>query len=291
MAAALHNDHVLSLALALLLATSDAEKFVRAHLADFAAGYLETWAASIDDDALLIPADPAEPLVSREAIVAELHNDFDPAFESGMALEIEPKRIVVRESRDGTAAWTATTMRYKVRFGGATFSFERRNTSLLHKKNDAWSVAVSNDSQGVRPDELVTLKIPRPSDVAPSPSADTRTVVAEFESSLRNPRSIRTTPNAFLVGALSGEELDGAAVAPYLARRLSNARLIPGAIRARIVSGTPYAFVATNAELDVSDGTSSYRLPHRILFIYERVLGRWRLAGGHISLGIPDPDR
>jgi hypothetical protein len=104
----------------------EVENVVRAHLAAFERGDFERWGARLAPNVFLTAADPAEVFAMREATLAEMHKDFDPAFAAGLKLSIQPQAIHIGASPDGLVAWSAAFLAYGVTIEAEAFEFNLR---------------------------------------------------------------------------------------------------------------------------------------------------------------------
>ena len=125
---------------------AEIEQIVREHLAAFARGHFDAWGASLAPNVFFAAADPEEVFSKREDAVAEMHRDFDFAFDEGLQIEIEPQSIHVGLSPDGKLAWTAAPLRYTVSFQGETNSFMLRHTDVLSRAGDGWTILATQYS-------------------------------------------------------------------------------------------------------------------------------------------------
>src|SRR5687768_963734 len=94
----------------------EVEDIVREHLAAFARGDFDRWGDSFAPYVFFTAADPEEVFWDREAAVAEMHKDFDPALDEGLQINVEPLSFHVGLSSDCKAAWSAAPLRYVVNF-------------------------------------------------------------------------------------------------------------------------------------------------------------------------------
>jgi len=122
----------------------EVEDIVREHLSAFARGDFDAWGDSFAPNVFFTAADPEEVFWSRDAAVEEMHKDFDPAFDEGLQIEIEPQSLHTACTSDGRAAWTAAPLHYRIRFQDETSSFVLRQTSLLSKSTYGWSILATH---------------------------------------------------------------------------------------------------------------------------------------------------
>jgi hypothetical protein len=186
---------------------NDVEKMVRQHLAAFARGDFESWGAQLAPKVFFTAADPEEVFLDRQDAVAEMHKDFDPAFQAGMKLNIEPQDITTRTSPDGKAAWSGTPLQYTVTLEGETTKFQIRHTDVLEKNGRDWSIVATKWSlalpEGTILPALAEGRLPQPRSLGNLVGAGAARNLAEvFTQSLNDLSKSAIHKDAFAFGPL-----------------------------------------------------------------------------------------
>ncbi len=271
------------------------EETVREHLAAFGRGDFDAWGAAFARDIFFTAADPEEIFWTREDAVAEMHNDFDPAFDEGLQIEVEPLSFHSGVSADGAAAWSAAPLEYGINFQGESSSFVLRHTSLLTKLKRGWSIAVTQYSLAL-PEEkvlraLTVGNLPAPHSIGYDFGAGAQALVGSFKSQLVDFSMSAISRDAHAFGPFPGEAAEGeTAVRDLFAKWTSRwgvLRLRPDGVRAEFISET-MGWVAANVDAILSYADQRVALPLRVLVVYQKEGYDWAIAHAHLSVGIPD---
>ena len=274
---------------------TEVEQVVREHLAAFGRGDFDMWGESLAPNVFFTAADPEGVFWDRETAVAEMHKDFDPAFDEDLQIEVEPQSFHVGYTSDGKAAWSASPLSYAIRFQGETGSFVLRHSSLLSRSVHGWFILVSHYSLVLPEATLLQARIrgrlPDPSPVGAAVGQGAYGLVEEFKSQIGDLSRAAIHPNAQVFGPLPGEHAEGEmavrALFATLTARWGGLRLRPDGIRANIVSKQS-GWVMANVEVAVPYAGEQVSLPLRALMVYHKKQDQWTIAHAHLSVGIPD---
>jgi ketosteroid isomerase-like protein len=271
------------------------EDIVREHLAAFARGDFDAWGERLASNVFFMAADPEEVFRDRQAAVAEMHKDFDFAFDEGLQMDLEPQSFHVGISPDGSLAWSAAPLSYKVSFQGETNSFMLRHTSVLAKVDHQWSILATQYSLTL-PEARVLEALTGGYLPAPHAIGDARQIGAQglFKEFIHHLAGLFTAPihqDASAFGPFPGEYADGErqvrALFEMWAARWTVLYLRPDGIRAELTSKES-GWVAANVEAPMSHDGRQARLPLRFLVVYQKEGDAWAIAHAHLSVGIPD---
>ena len=265
------------------------------HLGAFARGDFDAWGDAFAPDIFFTAADPEEVFSKRGDAVAEMHKDFDPAFDEGLQIEVRPLSFHTGVSLDGHAAWSAAPLRYGIHFQGERNSFMLRHTSVLAKTAHGWSIRATQYSLAL-PEEkvlqaLTSGKIPAPHPVGNTVGAGAQALAGSFKHQLADFSMSAISLDAQAFGPFPGEHAEGeTAVRDLFARWTSRwgvLRLRPDGVRAEFVSET-MGWVGANVDAILSHADQRVALPLRVLVVYQSEQGHWEIVHAHLSVGIPD---
>ncbi len=273
----------------------EVEDTVREHLAAFERGDFDAWGSAFAPAVFFTVADPEEVFSTREDAVAEMHKDFDPAFEEGLQIEVEPLSFQVGLTSDGKAAWTVAPLRYWISFQGETSSFVLRHTSVLIKSRLGWSIRATQYSLALPQEKvlqaLTTGRLPAPQFVGDVVMAEAQELVAIFKYQLADFSRTSIGTDAQIFGPFPGEQAEGeTAVRELFASWTSKwgaLRLRPDGVCAELVSNE-MGWVGANVDAHLPYGDRQADLPLRILVVYQKEQENWGIAHAHVSVGIPD---
>ncbi len=277
---------------------AEAVKFVLDHLAAFEAGDLDRWGAGMTDDVFMIAADPAEAIAGRAAILAELHKDFDPAFEAGLKLSIKPTFSQIGVSHDLNAAWTAHVLAYTIMFGADTLKFALRNTNVLIKQNGRWRIVAANYSQPISRQEMIGAftsgKFPSPAPIANAVSLTAENLVEQFRKDVKDLSQADLHAEVLVMGPEPQDPAIGIEAAKNFfarwAREAGQWRERGDGIRAGASADGQVGCVITNLEWRAKVDSMKTVVPQRAVLVYQNEKGAWKLTQTHISVGVPDPE-
>jgi ketosteroid isomerase-like protein len=274
---------------------AEIDHIVREHLAAFARGHFDAWGAAFAADVFFTAADPEEVFSRREDVIAEMHRDFDFAFDEGLQIDIQPQSIRVGLSADGKVAWSAAPLRYTVSLKGETNSFMLRHTNVLSRVGDGWSILASQYSLTL-PESRILEALTGGYLPAPGAIGDARQIAAqglfkEFIHQLVDLSKAAISPDADAFGPFPEEYAEGATEVRALFEKWS-ARwgvlyLRPDGIRAETPSEGS-GWVGANVEANLSYAGRPVRLPMRALFVYQKEQDDWSIVHAHLSVGIPN---
>jgi ketosteroid isomerase-like protein len=271
------------------------EYTVRAHLAAFGRGDFDAWGAAFARDIFFTAAGPEEVFWTREDAVAEMHKDFDPAFDEGLQIEVEPLSFHAGVSADGASAWSAAPLEYGINFQGETSSFVLRHTSLLTKLNRGWSIAVTQYSLALPEAKVLRAltvgSLPAPHPIGYDFGAGAQALVGSFKSQLADFSMSAISRDAHVFGPFPGEEAEGETAVRALfsswTSKWGGLRLRPDGIRAEFISET-MGWVAANVDAVLSYEDHRAVVPLRALVVYQKEQDHWVIVHAHLSVGIPD---
>jgi ketosteroid isomerase-like protein len=274
---------------------AEIEGIVREHLAAFAHGDFDAWGASFSPDVFFAAADPEEVFSTREDAIAEMHKDFDFAFDEGLQIDIEPQSIHVGISPDGKVAWSAAPLRYMVSFQGETNSFMLRHTDVLSKVGDQWSILATQYSLTLPQSRILEALtggyLPAPSPIGDARRIGTPSLFKEFIHQLADLSTATLSQNAHVFGPFPGEHAEGETEVRALfakwSSRWGTLYLRPDGIRAELAS-EEMGWVSANVEGTMPYMGRSIALPMRALFVYRKEQDHWAIVHAHLSVGIPD---
>jgi ketosteroid isomerase-like protein len=271
------------------------EQIVYEHLAAFALGDFDAWGAWFSPNVFFVAADPEEVFSKQEDAVAEMHRDFDFAFDEGLQIDIEPQSIHVGLSPDGNVAWSAAPLRYTVSFQGESNSFTLRHTTVLSKTDHRWSIRATQYSLALpEPRVLEALTggyLPAPGAIGDARQIGAQSLFREFIHQLGNLSTATISQDAFVFGPFPQEyargKTDVQALFEKWTDRWGALYLRPDGIRAEFASPVS-GWVAANVEATLSHMGQPIRLPMRALFVYQKEQDQWAIVQAHLSVGIPD---
>ena len=278
-----------------LMETREVEDIVHKHLAAFARGDFDAWGDSFAPNVFFTAADPEEVFLEREAAVAEMHRDFDPAFDEGLQIQVEPLSFHAGVSYDDNAAWSAAPLEYGINFQGETSSFVLRHTSVLTKTRHGWTIRATQYSLAL-PEEKVLQALTRGILPAPHPvgyaiGAGAQALVGSFKHQLADFSMSAIRRDAHVFGPFPGEDAEGeTAVRAQFAKWTSRwgvLRLRPDGVRAEFISET-MGWVCANVDAILSYTDQRVALPLRVLVVYQKEGYDWAIVHAHLSVGIPD---
>jgi ketosteroid isomerase-like protein len=271
----------------------EVEYLVREHLAAFGRGDFDAWGAAFAPDVFFTAADPEEVFFKREDAVAEMHRDFDEAFDDGLQIEVEPVSFHVGLSPDRMFAWSAAPLRYTVSFQGEINSFTLRHTSLLSNVGQHWSIRATHYSLTL-PESRIQAALaggylPAPNTIDDARPAGAKNLIEQFMHQIDDLSTAMISQDAFVFGPFPEQDAEGEDAVRALfvecGSSWSGLRLRPDGVRAELVSGS-IGWVGANVEAVYADGRVP--MPLRWLAIYQRERERWSVVHAHISVGIPD---
>jgi ketosteroid isomerase-like protein len=273
----------------------EVEDLVREHLAAFARGDFDAWGKSLAPNVFFTAADPEEVFSNRTDAVAEMHKDFDFAFDEGLQIEIEPQSIHIGASPDGTIAWSAAPLRYMVSFQGEINSFMLRHTTVLSKAGHQWSILATQYSltlpeSRIR-EALIGGYLPAPGAIGEARQIDKQSLFKEFIHHLADLSRAAIDQDAYVFGPFPEEHARGETEVRALLAKWSSRwgawYLRPDGIRAELVS-EEMGWVGANVEIPMPNGDQKVALPLRALVVYQKERENWAIAHAHFSIGIPD---
>ena len=273
----------------------EVEDIVREHLAAFARGDFDVWGDRFAPHVFFTAADPEEVFLDREKAVAEMHKDFDFAFDEGLQIEIEPESFHIGHTSDGRAAWAAAPLCYHIRFQGETSSFVLRHTSLLSKTALGWRIVATHYSLVLPERALLQARLagrlPEPTPVGAAVGQGARILVEKFTRDIEDFSQAVFQRDAQVFGPLPGEHAEGEiaihALFASLASRWGALRLRGDGVRAGILS-IDSGWIAANVDVAVPYDGQEVTLPLRALVIYHKSQDQWTIPHTHLSVGIPD---
>jgi ketosteroid isomerase-like protein len=276
-------------------AQEEIDHFVREHLGAFARGNFDAWGASFAPDVFFTAADPEEVFSKREDALAEMHKDFDFAFDEGLQIEIEPQSIHIGLSPDGKVAWSTAPLRYTVSFQGETNSFMLRHTDVLSKAGDRWSILATKYSLTLPESRILEALtggyLPAPGAIGDAKWVGAQSLFREFIHQLADLSKAAIRQDACVFGPFPEEYAEGETEARALfekwTARWGVLYLRPDGLRAEFVSET-MGWVGANVEATLSYRDRPVRLPMRALWVYQKEQDSWAIAQAHLSVGIPD---
>lgn len=274
----------------------EVEDTVRKHLAAFARGDFDAWGAQFAPNVFFTAADPEEVFSEREAAVAEMHKDFDPAFQEGLQLDIEPESFRIGLSSDHNTAWSAVPLRYTVSFQGETTSFLIRHTALLSKSDNQWSILVTQYSLALPESKvlqaLTTERLPAPRNAGDSIGPGAEVIVEEFTQQLADLSTAVISRDAYVFSLLPGEHSEGETAIRALFAKWTSLwgalRLRPDGVRSELLSDGEMGWVGANVDVTMSYIDQPIILPLRALAVYRKEQGIWAIVHAHFSVGVPD---
>ena len=275
---------------------AEIENIVRQHLDAFAQGDFDTWGAQLAPDVFFTAADPEEVFSNHEAAIAEMHRDFDPAFDDGLKIEIQPQSFHIGSSADGSAAWIATPLEYTVSFGEESISFVLRHTDVLAKSDDQWSILATHYSLALAEAKVLqalsTGQLPAPRMPGDSAGPGAEELIEQFARQLVDLSKASISHSCYAFGPLPGEQAEGeTAVRRLLATltsRWGELYLRPDGIRAELLANAEVGWVGANIDARLKPSHPDIAIPLRALVIYQKEQGIWTIVHAHISIGIPD---
>lgn len=278
-----------------LMEAREVDVTVREHLAAFARGDFDTWGDSLAPNVFFVAADPEEVFSRREDAVAEMHRDFDFAFDEGLRIQIEPQSTHVGVASDGKLAWTAAPLRYTVRFQGESNSFVLRHTAVLSKTDQRWSILATQYSLTLPPPRILEALtggyLPAPAIVGNARQTGAQSLFREFIHQLADLSRAVISPDASVFGPFPQESAKGKTEVRALFRKWTDRwgalYLRPDGIRAEFTSEES-GWVAANVEAKLPYAGQRIALPMRALFVYQKEQDQWAIVQAHLSVGIPD---
>ncbi len=278
-----------------MMEVGDIEGAVREHLAAFARGDFDAWKESFAPNVFFTAADPEDVFFERETVVAEMHRDFDFAFDEGLQVDMEPQSFHLGASPDLKLAWSAAPLRYTVRFQGEANSFVLRHTAVLSKIDRRWSITAAQYSLTLPEARILEVLtggyLPAPKVIVNKTLPNTQSLVKEFTDNLADLSTAVTTRDAYAFGPFPEEyakgETDVQALFARWTARWGALRLRPEGMRAEFVSAES-GWVGANVEVNMSYMGELVKLPLRALFVYQKEQDHWAIAHAHLSVGIPD---
>ena len=276
-------------------AQEEIEQLVREHLTAFARGHFDAWGASLDPNVFFAAADPEEVFSKRGDAIAEMHRDFDFAFDEGLQIEIEPQSIHVGLSPDGKLAWSAAPLQYTVSFQGETNSFILRHTDVLSRTAEGWSILATQYSLTLPESRILQAltggDLPAPGAIGDARQIGAQSLFKEFIHRLANLSTAVISQDAYVFGPFAGESAEGEtevrALLEKWAARWGVLYLRPDGIRAELVSEES-GWVGANVEATLRYEDRPVRLPIRALVVYQKEKDSWAIAHAHLSVEIPD---
>jgi ketosteroid isomerase-like protein len=277
------------------VAVQEIEVTIREHLAAFARGDFDAWGGGFAPHVFFMAADPEEVFSDREAAVAEMHKDFDFAFDEGLQIKIEPESFHVGISPDGSLAWTAAPLNYKVSFQGETNSFALRHSSVLSKADQQWSILATQYSLTLPEarvlEALTGGYLPAPAAIGDVKQIGGQSLFREFIHQLADLSTAAIGQDAHAFGPFPQEYVKGETEVRALFEKWTDQwgalSLRPDGIRAELTSAD-CGWVDANVEATVSHMGQPVCLPMRALFVYQNEQDRWEIVHAHLSVGIPD---
>jgi ketosteroid isomerase-like protein len=234
--------------------------------------------------------------LEREAAIAEMQKDFDPAFDEGLQIEVEPLSFHAGIASDGDAAWSAAPLRYGINFQEETSSFVLRHTSVFARSDQRWSIRVTQYSLSL-PEEnilqaMMTGNLPAPHPIVDAIGAGAHVLVESFKQQLADLSGAAIGQNAYVFGPFPGEYAEGeTAIRALFAKWTSTwgaLRLWSGdGVRAEFIA-EGMGWVGANVEVVLSYGNQQVAVPLRVLMVYQKEQENWGIAHAHFSVGIPD---
>ena len=278
-----------------LTVQTEIDQVVREHLAAFACGHFDAWGAWLAPNVFFAAADPEEVFSKREDAIAEMHRDFDFAFDEGLQINIQPQSIYVGLSLDGKLAWCAAPLRYTVNFQGETNSFMLRHTDVLAKATDGWSILATQYSLTLPESRILEALtggyLPAPGAIGDARQIGAQSLFKEFIHQLANLSTAAISQDAYVFGPFPGEYAEGETEVRELfekwTARWGVLYLRPDGIRAELASEES-GWVGANVEATLPYGDRPVHLPMRALMVYHKERDRWAIAHAHLSVGIPD---
>jgi ketosteroid isomerase-like protein len=273
----------------------DVEDTVREHLSAFARGDFNAWGASLAPNVFFTAADPEKVFSTQEDAVAEMHRNFDFAFDEGLQIDVDPQSLHIGVSPDGKAAWSASPLRYTVRFQGESNSFVLRHTAVLTKVDSQWSIVSTHYSLTLPQPRIVEALtggyLPAPAAIGDASQIGAQSLFREFIHQLADLSSAAVSQDVSVFGPFLQEFASGKTEAQALFKKWTDRwgalYLRPDGIRAELTSAE-CGWVAANVEATVSHMGRPVRLPMRALFVYQKEQDHWSIAHAHLSVGIPD---
>ena len=278
-----------------VMEVGDIEGAVREHLAAFARGDFDAWGESFAPNVFFTAADPEEVFLERETVVAEMHRDFDFAFDEGLQVDLEPQSFRLGISPDQKLAWSAAPLRYTVRFQGEANSFVLRHTAVLLKIDRRWFITATQYSLTLpeaRILEVLTGRyLPTPNVIVNKIPPNAQSLVNEFTDNLADLSIAAITRDAYAFGPFPEEYAEGetdvrALFAKWTARWCAPP-LGPDEVMAEFVSAES-GWVGANVEVNMLYMGEQVTLPLRALFVYQKEQDHWAIDHAHLSVGIPD---
>lgn len=273
----------------------DVERTIREHLMAFARGDFDAWGAAFAPDVFFTAADPEEVFSKREDAISEMHKDFDPAFDEGLQIEIEPQSLHIGFTSDGNVAWSAAPLQYTISFQEEANSFVLRHTNVLSKINQHWSIVATHYSLALPESRILEALtggyLPAPNVIGDARQAGTQSLVEQFMLQLADLSKAVISQDAYVFGPFPEEHAEGRTEVQALfakwASRWGALRLRPDGIRAELDSEKS-GWVGANVEVTIFYAGQPIALPMRFLVVYQKEQGTWSIAHAHLSLGIPD---
>lgn len=274
--------------------TREVEDMVHKHLTAFARGDFDAWGDSFAPNVFFTAADPEEVFLEREAAVAEMHDDFDPAFDEGLQIQVEPLSFHAGVSYDDNAAWSAAPLEYGINFQGETSSFVLRHTSVLTKTRHGWKIRAIQYSLALPEDKVLQAltagNLPAPHPIGYAIGAGAQDLVGSFKSQLADFSMSAISQGAHAFDPFPGEDAEGETAVRALfsswTSKWGGLRLRPDGVRAEFISET-MGWVAANVEATLSYAGQQVTLPFRALVVYQKA-DEWAIVHAHLSVGIPD---
>jgi ketosteroid isomerase-like protein len=275
---------------------AEIEHTVRQHLAAFAHGDFDAWGAQLAPDVFFTAADPEEVFSNRQDAVAEMHKDFDPAFDEDLKLDIRPLSFRTGVSKDGSAAWCATPLEYTVHFRGETTSFLIRHSDVLTKSDRGWTIVATKYSLVLPEAKILQAlaggQLPAPRRVGDAVGPGAEGLIQQFTEQLTDLSKARISPAAHAFGPLPGEDAEGESAVSQLfatwASRWDVLQLRPEGICAQLLSNAELGWVGANLDADMQQTDRQVAIPMRALIVYQKQQEIWSIVHAHVSVGIPD---
>ena len=276
-------------------AQEEIEQILREHLAAFTRGQFDAWGTSLAPNVFFAAADPEEVFSKREDVIAEMHRDFDFAFDESLQIEIDPQSVHVGLSPDEKLAWSAAPLQYTVSFQGEINSFTLRHTGVLARAGDGWSILATQYSLTL-PESRILQALTSGDLPAPGTIGDARQIGAQslFKEFIHRLPALATAPisqDAYVFGPFPEEFAEGEtevrALLEKWTARWGVLYLRPDGIRAELASEES-GWVGANVEATLHYEGRPVRLPMRALVVYQKEKDSWAIALAHLSVGIPD---
>jgi ketosteroid isomerase-like protein len=286
--------------------TKEAEDQARAEIAalvheQYAAlerGDADSWAAPLSEDAFVFGYEPKEMLHGRDQARAELARQLAEDAKTGKRRAYRSLGLAIGLSPDGQVGWASDEIDFAQAQGASEHRSRLRMTALLGRRSGRWQIEAAHYSLGLPDTDALFLAmqgdLPFPVEVTGKIARNADTIVQIFRDQLGDPLQGLTelSDELLFVGSAPDLRFEGAAYKAYirpvleqLGEHRPDATLLEP-VSARLVSGESAGFIAANVVFTYKMAMREVSLPMRVLAVFVRGPGGWKVVCEHQSLGL-----